>query len=216
MTNATNLIQTRYQTVENRKMKKLLILILSFSILSSCDQEKSENTQSEFKLKTELKVKPKPEPIKIDTTVVYWQTDFDTIRNKQEVKIGNEIHQLELKTYALNDSSIVRINDLNKPIIYKDIYHDYVTEIILKKENDIILKSKVNKSTFKDSLDGDFLKYSVLRSVEYDFIRSNRLYFKSHINVPDTDWSIKADFAIFFKTDKKGQIDFWNIKDIGL
>lgn len=206
----------RYQTVEIRAMKQLLILILALSILSSCDRKKSEKTQSEFKPETELKTELKPEQKKLDTTVVYWQTDFDTIRKYQEVQIGNEIHQLELKTYSLNDSSIVRINDLNKPIIYKDIYHDNVTEIILKKGNDVILKSQVKKATFKDSLDGDFLKYSVLRSVEYDFIRSNRLYFKADIDVPDTDWAVGADFAIFYQTEKKGKIDYWNIRDIGL
>ncbi len=216
LTHATTHNRDRYQTVENRTMKQLLILILALSILSSCDQKKSKKTQSEFKPETELKTEPEPELKKLDTTVVYWQTDFDTIRKYQEVQIGNEIHQLELKTYSLNDSSIVRINDLNKPIIYKDIYHDNVTEIILKKGNDVILKSQVKKATFKDSLDGDFLKYSVLRSVEYDFIRSNRLYFKADIDVPDTDWAIGADFAIFYQTEKKGKIDYWNIKDIGL
>ena len=199
-------------------MKQLLILILTFSILSSCERKKSKRTQSEFKPETELKTETEPEPAlkKLDTTVVYWQTEFDTIQKYQEVQIGNEIHQLELKTYSLNDSSIVRINDLNKPIIYKDIYHDNVTEIILKKGNAVILKSQVKKSTFKDSLDGDFLKYSVLRDVEYDFIRSNRLYFKAHINVPDTDWSLGTDFAVFYRTEKKGKIDYWNNNDIGL
>ncbi|GAB4161562.1 MAG: hypothetical protein Tsb0033_19260 [Winogradskyella sp.] len=199
-------------------MKQLLILILTLSILTSCELKKSEKTQSEYKPDAELKTEPESESEmkQLDTTVVYWQTDFDTIRKHQEVQIGNEIHQLELKTYSLNDSSIVRINDLNKPIIYKDIYHDNVTEIILKKGNDVILKSQVKKSTFKDSLDGDFLKYSVLRSVEYDFIRSNRLYFKADIDVPDTDWAVGTDFAIFYRTEKKGKIDYWNIKDIGL
>lgn len=197
-------------------MKQLLSLILIFSFLYSCDNKKPEKTQSEFKPKTEPKTELKVEPKKLDTTVIYWRTDFDTIRKNQEMKIGNENHQLELKTYSLNDSSIVRINDLNKPIIYKEIYHDNVTEIILRKRNEIVLKSLVKKSTFKDSLDGDFLKHSVLRAVEYDFIRSNRLYFKAHINVPDTDWSLGTDFAIFYQTDKKGKIDFWNIKDIGL
>ncbi|MBR9831324.1 DUF4738 domain-containing protein [bacterium] len=152
----------------------------------------------------------------MDTTVVYWPTDFDTIRKSQEVKIGNNIHKLELKTYSLNDSSIVRINDLNRPIIYKDIYHDNVTEIILKKGNDVILKSQVKQATFKDSLDSDFFKYSVLRSVEYNSIRSNRLYFKADIDVPNTDRAIEADFAIFYQTEEKGKIDYWNIKDIGL
>lgn len=176
----------------------------------------SEKNQPVNKRSTDIKVEPKDELKNIDTTVVYWQKDFDTIRKKHEVKIGNDIHQIELKTYSLNDSSIIRINDFNKPIIYKDIYHDYITEITLKKGNNLILKSQVKKSTFKDSLDSDFLKYSVLRDVEYEFIRSNRLYFKAQINVPDADWSFGTDFAIFYRTEKKGRIDYWNIKDIGL
>ena len=61
---ATNHTQIRYQTVENRTMKQLLILILTLSILSSCDRKKSEKTQSEFMPKTELKVETKSEPIK--------------------------------------------------------------------------------------------------------------------------------------------------------
>ncbi len=30
--------------------------------------------------------------------------------------------------------------------------------------------------------------------MEYDFIRSNRLFFKVDIDVPDTDWEIGSDF----------------------
>jgi len=186
-------------------MKKLLFLILAISLLTSCNDKKTEKTQVEIELKTELKSE------KVDTTVVYWQTNFDTIKKTQEIYIGNDKHELELKTYSLNDSSIVKTSEN-----YKEIYHDNVTEIIIKKGKELILKSLVKKSTFKDSLDGDFLKYSVLRSVEYDNIRSNRLYFKADIDVPDTDWAFGVDFAVFYQTDKKGQIDFWNVKEIGL
>tara|TARA_R110002049_G_scaffold104336_1_gene250781 strand:+ start:101 stop:271 length:171 start_codon:yes stop_codon:yes gene_type:complete len=44
--------------------------------------------------------------------------------------------------------------------------------------------------------------------VEYDFIRSNRLFFKADIDVLDTDWVSGSDFAIFYQTGRKGQIDF--------
>ena len=44
--------------------------------------------------------------------------------------------------------------------------------------------------------------------MEYDFIRSNRLFFKADIDVLDTDWVIGSDFAIFYQTERKGQIDF--------
>jgi hypothetical protein len=192
-------------------MKQLLILILTFSILSSCDRRKSEKTQSELKPKTELKVVTKSESKKNDTTVVYWQTDFDTIRNNQEIKIGNDKHKLELKTYSLNDSSIVSINGN-----YKGIYHDYVSEIILTKLNDTVLNRKLTKRVFKDSLNSEFYKLCVLTGIEYAGIRSNRLFFKGELNVPDTDWVIGNEFGIFYQTKKKNNIDSWNYKDIGL
>ncbi len=184
-------------------MKQLLILIITFSILSSCNQKKSENTQSELKVETERKLK------KIDTTVVYWQTDFDTISSSQKILIGDYEHQLEIKSYSLNDSSIVNINGSNK-----EIYHNYNFEIILKKQKDTILKSEFHKENFKDSLNNEFYKRCILLRVEYNGIRSNRLYFKGGFFVPDTDWGFGNEFAIFYQTDKKNQLDSWNYEEI--
>ncbi|AUP79218.1 DUF4738 domain-containing protein [Flavivirga eckloniae] len=184
-------------------MKKLLILIFTLSILLSCDQKKSNKKESKPESKTDIKTP--------DTTVVYWQTDFDTIRNNQEVRIGNDLHQLELKTYSLNDSSIVAVNGN-----YKGIYHDYVSQIILTKQKDTILNRKLTKKAFKDSLNTEFYKLCVLTEIEYDGIRSNRLFFKGSLNVPDTDWVIGNDFGVFYQTKKKNQIDSWDYEDIGL
>ena len=192
-------------------MKQLFILIITFSILSSCGRKKSEKLRSEFKPKTELKIEMESRSKKIDTTIVYWQTDFDTIRKNQELKIGKEKLKLQLKTYSLNDSSIVSINGS-----YKGVYHNYISEIILTKLNDTILNRKLTKRKFKDSLNNKFYKLSVLTGIEYNGIRSNRLYFKGSFNVPDTDWVIGNEFGIFYQTEKKNKIDSWNYKDIGL
>jgi len=186
-------------------MKQLLILILTTSLLMNCDRKESVTT----KVETNSVVVAN----KTDTTVVYWQTNSDTLRQHHEINIENDAYELELKTYSLNDSSIVKINNGGESEIHKDIYHDNVTDIILKKGNTLILKSQIKKATFKDSLQGDFLKYSVLRNVKYKFIRSNSLYFKADIDVPDTDWSTELDFSIFYRTNKKGQINYWNIKE---
>jgi len=188
-------------------MKHLLISILAASLLLNCKQKDSEQA------KTEEEANSVVANNKIDTIVVYWETNFDTIRQRHEINIENYTYELELKTYSLNDSSIVKLNDGGRSEIHKDIYHDNVTDIILKKGNNVILKSQIKKATFKDSLNGDFLKYSVLRSVKYESIRSNNLYFKADIDVPDTDWSTELDFTIFYRTDKKGQIEYWNIKE---
>jgi len=188
-------------------MKHLLILIVIAALLLNCERKESAQAKKEEETSSvEL-------DNKIDTIVLYWQTDFDTIRQRHEINIENDQYELELKIYSLNDSSIVKMNDGGKSEIHKDIYHDMVTDIILKKGNALILKFQVNKTTFKDSLSGDFLKYSVLRNVKYKFVRSNRLFFKADIDVPDTDWSTELDFSIFYRTNKKGQIEYWNIKE---
>lgn len=188
-------------------MKQLLLLILTALLLLNCKQKESEQT------KTEVETSSITVNNKIDTIVVYWETNFDTSRQHHEINIENDVYELELKTYSLNDSSIVKMNIGGKSEIHKDIYHDHLTDLILKKENNVILKSQINKTTFKDSLSGDFLKYSVLTNVKYESIRSNRLYFKADLDVPDTDWSTELDFAIFYRTNKKGQIEYWNVEE---
>lgn len=178
-------------------MKHLLIIILLATLTLSCNKSKqAKEVVPIYNVKSQ------------DTIVTYWQTDFDTIVKNKDVQIGNLVHQLQIKTFSLNDSSIVKINGNSK-----EIYHNSLTEIILKYDEQIILKSQLNKQTFKDSLSGDFLKHAVLYNVDYDFIRSNRLYFKAEVVVPDSDWAKQTDLGIFYRTHKKGKIDFWNVID---
>jgi len=215
---------SRYQTVRNRKMKQLLILTITILTFVGCGQDDTKTQSGNVVIKTEtdnlktssVKKNEIQKDKKLDTVVVYWQTEFDTIIEKKMLNIENQGYELELKSFSLNDSSVIRWNDLNKPIIYKDIYHDYVTDLTLTKGTAVILTARINKESFKDSLDGDFYKHSILRRIEYDFTRSNRLYLKAILNVPDTDWMLENEFAIFFRTNKKGQLDYWNFKDIGL
>ena len=186
-------------------MLRLLISVILVSTLFSC-----QNSTKKEVLKIE-----KQTVESLDTIINYWEIKTDTAIQIDTVRIGNDFYQLEIKTFSLNDSSIIRWNTLNKPTTYKDIYHSYATDLTLKKGKTIILKSKIDNETFKDSLDGDFLNHSILKEVSFDFVRSNRLYFKSKFNVPDTGWMFENQFAIFYKTNKKGQINFWGFKDIG-
>ena len=169
-------------------------------ILESCNQTGNGMLNSDLIDTTDLSSG-------LDTPTTYWQLDFDTITVEQKVRIENEFYDLTIKSYSLNDSSISRINDYDKS---KAIYHDYETEILLTLESDTVLQSTLTKETFSDSLSGDFYKYAVLHNIEYSSIRTNRLYFKAFLNVPDTDWGTRPKFAIFFRTSKKGQINYWN------
>ncbi|CAM1365333.1 DUF4738 domain-containing protein [Tenacibaculum xiamenense] len=182
-------------------MKHLFISILII-FSSSCSRKKSEKTRPDSKSQSQLKT---------DTIISYWQTDYDTISKNREIKIENELYQLELTTYSLNDSSIIKTNKN-----YKEVYHNWATEIILTRLNDTVLYRKLTKKPFKDSLNPEFYKLAILTNIEYDGIRSNRLFFKGELNVPDTDWVIGNNFGVFYKTEQKNKIQSWNYEDIGL
>lgn len=187
-------------------MIRLLIYTTFLLILQSCNQTENDrlNSNKDMINSTDLTSKN-------DTVITYWQLEFDTITKKQKIRIENDFYELSIKSYCLIDNSISKTSNYDKS---KTIYHNYETEILLTLKNDTILISKITKETFSDSLSGDFYKYTVLKDVEYNNVRSNRLYFKAFLNVPDSNCAAEAEFAIFFKTNKKGQIDYWNFKNI--
>lgn len=199
-------------------MKQIIVAIILVVSFYSCNQEKSKKktSLSNGKVDSSSRVKESLAKETLDTVVIYWQTEYDTVAKNKKINIGNDIYELDLKSFSLNDSSRVRWNDLNRPTIYKDVYHEYVTDLVLKKDDSVLLTKRINKESFKDSLYGDFYKHSVLRVIEYESIRSNRIYFRAILDVPDTDWMLENDFSIFFRTNKKGQVDYWNFRDVGL
>jgi len=110
------------------------------------------------------------------------------------VRIENDIYNLSIVTDSL------------------DHIHSNPTIITLKKSGEIVVSKSVSFSTFSDSL--YFLKNDpgTQMSVQYDYVRSNRLYFlakykSQRVNISDT-----IMFAIFFRTDKKGRLDYWHVR----
>jgi hypothetical protein len=200
-------------------MKRLLILILTFSILSSCGRKKSEKTQSEFKSKTELTAETKSEPKKEleniqsnkkkDTIYNYWALILDTISTKREFNISDIKHTLELKTYSLNDSSIVRNLAQDGKQAYLDHSHKMVTDFKLLTDS-IVDKKQIDRTDFKESLIPEFYAECNLFSTEIDSILGNTIYLTSDLNVPDTGNQWKVWYSINIKDKKIGNL---NIKE---
>jgi len=173
-------------------MKQLLSLLLIFSILSSCDRKKSNKTQSTFKPKTELKAETKSESKKKkDTINNYWALILDTISSKKEFKISDLKHTLVLKTYSLNDSSIVRNLAQNDEQVYLDYSHKMVTNFKLF-TNSFVVKKQIDRTDFKKSLIPEFYAECNLLTTEIDSVLGNNLYLNSSLGVPDTDsvWTV--------------------------
>jgi len=225
LNHATNHTRTRYQTVENRTMKQLLSLILIFSILSSCDRKKSDKTQSEFKPKTELTAETESEPkkeleaiqskIKKDTINNYWALILDTISSKKEFKISDLKHTLELKTYSLNDSSIVRNLAQNGEQAYLDHSHKMVTDFKLLIDS-IVDKKQIDRTDFEKSLIPEFYAECNLFSTEIDSILGNTIYLTSDLVIPDTDNQWRVWYSIKIKDNQIGNLEIKETDYVGM
>lgn len=194
-------------------MKKLFVPILTICILTSCYTPKAEKTEIKEALDSQDSTN-EPET-KTDTVSTIWEVEMDTTRSTQNIRIDNRNYKVEIITYSFNDSSITWLNRSGKPV-FKDIYHNHKSDIYLVEKVDTVFNVPVTKNIFKDSLESEFYERSIIWNIEYESVRLNRLYFSVELLVPDTDWAMKGKMAIFFRADKKGQIDFGGFENIGL
>lgn len=137
---------------------------------------------------------------------LYSPIRVDTIKYYEEINIENNIHQLELKLYSLNDSSVVfKIKNI------KEVDHNWESEIILRKKNDTILHKQLAKEIFKDSIDSEIFKTLIIGGIGYKSIRSNRLFFNIQLYdpfLPRAFSTIETELGVFFRTEKKGKLNF--------
>ncbi|WMI68236.1 hypothetical protein [Mangrovimonas sp. YM274] len=194
-------------------MKQLLILVLIFSILSSCDQKKSDKIQSKLEQKTELEtVKAKKQ---IDTINNYWALILDTISSKKEFKILDLKHTLEIKTYSLNDSSIVRNLSQKGEQVYLDHSHKMVTDLKLLTDS-IVDKKQIDKTNFEKKLIPEFYAECNLFSTEIDSIVGNNIYLTSDLAVPDTDNQWRVWYSIKINNNRLRKLEIKETDYVGL
>lgn len=206
-------------------MKQLLYLILIFSILSSCAQKKSDKTQSEFKSNTEITTETESEPIKEsnnihskkkkDTIHNYWALILDTISSKEEFKISELKHTLEVKTYSLNDSSIVRNLSQNGEQTYLDHSHKMISDLILLTDS-IVDKMQIDRATFENSLIPEFYAECNLLTTEIDSTNANTVYLNSSLGVPDTGNIWTVWYSIKIKNNRIGNLEINKADYVGM
>lgn len=190
-------------------MKLSLIKILSAFLIMSCNDQSQNQSKSQS-----IAEKPAHQTaINADTTFTIWELESDTTITSQDIQIDNDFYQIRTITYSLNDSSVKWTNNSGTSV-FVDTYHNHQSDIYLIGENDTVLSTSLTKEIFRDSLNPEFYQRAIIWNVEYESVRSNRLYFTAQLLVPDTDWGMKGMFAVFFRTDKKGQVDFWGLENI--
>jgi len=194
-------------------MKKILIIILTISVLSSCDKKKQKNTSSDFEPKTKLNAVKNNK--KQDTIYNYWELIHDTIADQKNFKISNRNYLIELKTYSLNDSLIVRNLGQGKSKAYLDHSHTMVTDFVLKSDSITDLK-RIDRTDFKKSLIPEFYSECNLFSTEIDRIVGNKIYLTSDLNVPDTDNLWRVWYSIKITNGRLGSLEIKETDYVGL
>ncbi|MBT0609199.1 hypothetical protein [Aequorivita echinoideorum] len=194
-------------------MKKLLILVLIFFILSSCDRKKSDITQSDFEQISEIELVKKNK--EIDTISNYWAIMLDTFSSKKDFYISDLKHTLELKTYSLNDSSIVRNLAQDGERGYLDHSHKMVTDFKLL-SNSTVDKKQIDRTDFKEVLIPEFYANCNLFATEIDSIVNNNVYLTSDLVVPDTDNQWRVWYSIKINKNQLGKLEIIQSDYVGL
>jgi hypothetical protein len=179
-------------------MKNLLILLVLL-VMISCTKNQNQtkkNKSEEIQNKEELsKYDLIEEKQGKDTINNFWSIDLDTIKSSQIIKSNKEDFDVKVYNYSLNDSSIVKNVGGDSYHVNFDIYHDRVSEIFLKKNNKNVISKIIHKENLKIK-DKEFNEYSIIKYTEFMHEKDGELFFKSTLNVPDTDWVEKIEFSI--------------------
>jgi hypothetical protein len=151
--------------------------------------------------------------------VPIFYADIDTKKQHdfELINVENDQYHLAIDKYCLNDSSLRQkiymdgeLGGKLKPVI--QVYHNYEVMLHLgklKSDPYTIFKKRISKEIFKDSLSAEFYNQARVFNVSYHSARSNRIYFDVILSVPDSDWQEEFMCAIFFRTNKTSQLDYW-------
>ncbi len=140
--------------------------------------------------------------------VVAKQTISDTTRTSFPVQIGND--KGTVKIVGMRTFKNEKLAGSDFVISLNDIANSSITKRI---DKGILIDS--NETVFiKDTLNDDFLKSAVIKTIEFDFVRSNTLYFNAILENPLEAKEIFGRFNLFYRTKKKGLIYGWITDEI--
>lgn len=199
-------------------MKKSNICILLIGLaLYSCTDKGINNIEVNNNSSVNVAVQSEVEGSNYSdqTEIFFADFDYEVQIIREPLTIENENYRLEIVKYSLNDSLLkqeIRIDGESegklKPAI--QVYHNYEIELrLLNSQNDTIIKKIINKDIFKDSISEAFYIQATMFNVFYDKVRANRIYCKAILSMPDSDWQEEFMFGVFFRTNKKNQLDYW-------
>ena len=191
-------------------MKQLLSLVSILLILLGCNEKEDRKTKQ--KIKKEILTPPSQEN---DTIKNYWALNTDTIVSRERFNIAELPYIIELKTYSLNDSLIVKNLGESNNKNYYDYSHTSVTDIKLLSDSTVD-QIKIDKKKFDKVLFSDFYKECNLYSTDFDSIKGNKLYLNTDLVIPDSDNRWRVWYSIKVNKNKLEPLEIINSDYVGL
>lgn len=194
-------------------MKFILSLLILILLLSGC-KEKEQSTDL-IEPEQEQTFREADAQSKMDTIHNFQAVRYDTIVDKRDVRISNMEYRLELLTFSLNDSSVVRQSGTDGSYRYVDHLHKTVTEVKLM--NDAILdRIRIDKTNFKKSLDPEFYSDCNLMSTRIDSLKDRTVYLTTDLAIPETDDQWRVWYTMDIVNDKLSKIVITHTDYVGL
>ncbi len=133
-----------------------------------------------------------PKGVKIE----FAPLDYNIIKDDTTIRIPSGRFEIEYLTKSLNDSLIAQemfdYGGSNAKSFL--ISHNYQTNILMKKNGQLVGAKTVDKALFRGKLDREFLEKSIIKHPEFVAFdqEKNEAIFKFIIGVPNTDWLVFA------------------------
>ena len=177
-------------------MKKAVGLAIAISFLVACSDDSSSNTSEVEAIEKTEKV----ESVEKDTVFSYQKFSYDTTSTIDSITVLENPYIVELTTYSLNDSSIVRRlrdEEVDDKTIHIDLGHQTTSHIRFVKDS-IAIERQVDRRDFEPFLHKGFYKECDMISTKLGSVYSNRISFYSDFTVPKTDfvWRVRYYYAV--------------------
>ncbi|MEO1487608.1 MAG: hypothetical protein AAFU57_17865 [Bacteroidota bacterium] len=202
-------------------MKQLGFLIFALTIMLSCNQQKDQKERSDKQSEPEKELNSQviDEILKLenrrDTIHNYWELILDTISEHEEFEVDSKNYKLEVRTYSLNDSAIIRnLSDFNSQL-YLDYSHTMVTDFYLRTDS-ITEHRQIDRADFESVLFPEFYAECNLYSSEIDSIVGDVIYLTSDLAVPDTDNQWRVWYSLKINDERLAVLEIREVDYVGL
>ncbi len=184
--------QTEKNTSNQKTQKKDSSLIKTTSNGKEATKKEEKEAKKTVLSPQQQLLQSIPKNIKVE----FAPLDYNIIKNDTTIEISTGRFEIEYLTKSLNDSLIAQemfdYGSSNAKSFL--ISHNYQTNILMRKNGQLVGAKTVEKALFEDKLDKEFLQKSIIKHPEFvEFDREkNEAIFKFIIGVPNTDWLVFA------------------------